>query len=323
MAELKSEFAFSWSRQKMFYDCARKLYWQYYGSWQGWDSAAPATAQTAYRLKQIKNLSMLVGETFHEELAEILRRRTPQPMAVPVQQLKADMERRLLRRLRESRNADWERYGDPRNCTILFEDYYGKGVAADMETQAIATLQHCVDGLAADGFGRRAFGTPADNLRYIDPKNPADSRVSFEGTLLYASPDLVVEGRNGGLHIVDWKTGLPRPHDVNAAQLAVYGLFVQRKFDMPLDRMTAHLVYVSAAEHREQNVVEGEPEARRIIATFVADVRSRLTDIENNMAGDIERFPMTTNLAMCRSCNFRELCGRVDDPPVVPGEDET
>jgi hypothetical protein len=319
---IANEFAFSWSRSKMFYKCARKLYWQYYGSWNGWDPQAPPAARLAYRLKQIKSLAMLVGETFHDELAEILRRRTPKPAAVPVEQLKADMERRLLKRLRESRNADWERYGDPKGYTILFEDYYGRGVSEAMETTAMETLRRCVDGLAADGFGRRAFGVPADKLRYIDPTNPAEARVLLDGLLVYASPDLVVEGKTGGLHIVDWKTGIPRPHDVNAAQLAVYGLFVQQKFNMPLERMTAHLVYVGAAERREQNVVEGEPEARRVIATFVADLKSRLTDPVNNVAGDINQFPMTTNLAMCRSCNFRELCGRMEEPASPPGDEE-
>jgi hypothetical protein len=322
MSDLNNEFAFSWSRQKMFYQCARKLYWQYYGSWQGWDADAPASARVAYRLKQLKSLAMLIGETFHAELAEILRRRTPAPMSVPVVQLKADMERRLLKRLRESRNADWDRYGDPKNYTILFEDYYGSGVSGDLEAQAIDTLHRCVDGLAADGFGRRAFGAPADKLRYIDPKNPADKRVTVDGLTIYASPDLIVEGKAGGLHIVDWKTGMPRPHDVNAAQLAIYGLFVQQKFAMPLEQMTAHLVYVAAGENRAQNVIEGEPEARRVIATFVADLVSRLTDREQNIAGDIDRFPMTNNLAMCRSCNFRELCGRIDDQAVAPLLDE-
>ncbi|HXW50376.1 MAG TPA: PD-(D/E)XK nuclease family protein [Candidatus Acidoferrales bacterium] len=322
MSDLVNEFAFSWSRHRTFYQCARKLYWQHYGFWQGWEAEAPASARLAYRLKQLKSLSMLVGETFHVELAEILRRRTPAPMSVPDKQLTADMERRLLGRLRQSRNADWDRYGDPKNYTILFEDYYGTGVSGELEHEAIETLRRCVDGLKSDGFGRRAFGAPADKLKYIDPKSPAEKRVTIDGLVVYASPDLIVEGKEGGLHIVDWKTGMPHVHDVNAAQLAIYGLFVQQKFDMPLDQITAHLVYVGAGEHRAQNVSEGEPEARRVIATFVADVTSRLTDAANNIAGDIERFPMTTNRATCRSCNFRELCDRLEDAPQALASDE-
>jgi CRISPR/Cas system-associated exonuclease Cas4 (RecB family) len=320
VAELSNEFAFSWSRHKMFYDCPRKLYWQYYGSWGGWEPEAPASARLAYRLKNIKNLTMLVGETFHEELAEILRRRGAKPTAVPVDQLKADMERRLLKRLRESRNSDWERYDQPKQYTILFEDYYQSGVDAQMETDALAALHRCVDGLAAEPFGRRVFAVKKEQLRYIDPRNVGEKRVSVDGLVLYASPDLVVEDEHGGLHIVDWKTG--RPYKPNLAQLAVYGIFVTEKFGVPLERLTAHLIYVSAGTREKHDVIEGVEEARRSIATYVADVRERLTDIAANAAGDMERFPMTEKTILCRTCNFRELCGRLDEPALTPGSDE-
>ena len=320
MADIVNEFAFSWSRHKMFYQCARKLYWQHYGSWGGWESEAPNDAKIAYRLKQIKNLAMLVGETFHAELAEILRRREPAPRAVPVEQLTTDMERRLIKHLRESRNADWERYGDVKRYTILFEDYYQAGVDAQMETDAKASLHRCVEGLAADPFGRRAFAVPKERLRHIDPKNVADNRVSWNGLVLYASPDLVVDDEHGGLHIVDWKTG--KPYKPNLAQLAVYGIFVTEKFGVPLERLTAHLIYVSAGTREKHDVIEGVEEAKREIATYVEDVKERLTDPEANLAGDIERFPMTERRALCRTCNFRELCGRLDEPALALRDEE-
>ena len=54
--------------------------------------------------------------------------------------------------------------------------------------------------------------------------------------------------------------------------------------------MTAHLIYVAAGSgaHKTSSTVE---EAKRIIATYVTDVQSRLTDIAANVAGDIEHFP--------------------------------
>lgn len=320
MAELSNEFAFSWSRQKIFYDCPRKLYWQYYGSWGGWEDEASRDARLAYRLKNLKTLSMLIGETFHEELAEILQRRPSRPAGIPVKQLKDDMERRLLKRLRESRNADWERFGNPKQYTILFEDYYKVGIDERMEAEARATLHSCVDGLAASGFGRRAFAAPKEHLIFIDPRDMAEKRVTVDGLILYASPDLVVKGKSGGLHIIDWKTG--KPYKANVAQLAVYGIFVQEKFEMPLERLTAHLIYVNARENHEQSVVEGVEEARRVIATYVEDVKGRLTDPVANVAGDIEGFPMTKNTVLCRSCNFRELCGRLEDAPQLPQADD-
>ncbi|MDQ6779924.1 MAG: hypothetical protein M3Z37_02050 [Candidatus Eremiobacteraeota bacterium] len=50
MAELVNEFAFSWSRHRVFYQCPRKLYWQYYGSWNGWRDDAAHDCARAYRL---------------------------------------------------------------------------------------------------------------------------------------------------------------------------------------------------------------------------------------------------------------------------------
>lgn len=320
MAELSNEFAFSWSRHRMFYSCPRKLYWQYYGSWNGWREDASRDAALAYRLKNLKNLSMLVGETFHEELAEILRRRSLQASRVPTVQLKADMERRLLKRLRESRNADWERYGDPKHYTILFEDYYQSGISDQMQAHAIETLRGCVDGLAAEPFGRRVFSMPKERLRFIDPRGFADQRVTVDGLALFASPDLVVEDKDGGLHILDWKTG--KPYKPDMAQLAIYGIFVKEKFGMPLERMTAHLIYVNARERQSHDVVEGVEEAKRAIATYVEDVRGRLTDPAANIAGDIERFPMTEKRILCRTCNFRELCDRLDEAAQTPQDEE-
>ncbi|MDQ6779923.1 MAG: PD-(D/E)XK nuclease family protein [Candidatus Eremiobacteraeota bacterium] len=264
---------------------------------------------------------MLVGETFHEELAEILRRRSDRATVVPVAQLKADMERRLLKRLRESRNADWAKHGDVKNYAILFEDYYQSGVSEAQQADAVSWLQQCVDGLAASPFGRRTFAVSTKQLRFIDPRSIDHKRIAFNGMVLYASPDLVVEDPQGGYHIIDWKTG--KTFKTNLAQLAVYGLFVQEKFGQPLERMTAHLIYVAAQRHEIiNNIAEGVEEAKREIETYVADVQARLTDVSANLAADIGRFPMTENRALCKTCNFRELCDRIDEPAVVPEHDE-
>lgn len=319
MADLSNEFAFSWSRHRIFYQCPRKLYWQYYGSWNGWRDDASHESARAYRLKNLKNLSMLVGETFHEELAEILRRRADRASAVPSKQLKDDMERRLLKRLRESRNADWAREGDVKNYAILFEDYYGKGINEQQQADALAWLHSCVDGLAASPFGRRTFAVSTERFRFIDPRSIADKRINLDGLVLYASPDLIVEDNEGGYHIIDWKTG--KTFKTNLAQLAIYGLFVKEKFGQPLERMTAHLIYVAAQRDETiSNIAEGVEEAKREIATYVEDVRGRLTDIAANAAGDIERFPMTEHRVLCRTCNFRELCDRVDEPAAAPDD---
>lgn len=320
-AELHNEFAWSWSRHEKLYQCPRKIYWQYYGSWGGWKGDASSDAMLAYRLKQLKSVSMLVGDALHEVLAERLRMRADAPSPVPAVQIKDEVERRVLKRMRESRNRDWHRYGDPKRYAILFEDYYGAGVSEAQRDAALDHIRACVAGLSDSIYGRRAFAISKKRLRLIDPPDFEQKRTVVDGIMVYAAPDLVVEDEQGGLHIVDWKTG--RPRKANVAQLAVYGLYVSEKLGAPIERISAHLVYLGAGHAQKlDNLREGVAEARRMISTYTADIRSRLTDVAANAAGDISQFPMTDNLALCRSCHFREICERLDQQPVVPEDDE-
>jgi hypothetical protein len=320
VADIKNEFAFSWSRHQAFYACPRRFYWQHYGSWQGWLDDAPREARLAYRLKHLQSVAMLIGDTFHAEVSEVLRRRPDRPCGVPIDQLRETMERRLLKHVRESRDRDWERFGSVKDYAILFEDYYGEGLGQHEERRALETLRECVEGFSRSGFGRRAFGVEKSRLRVIDPKGFDEKRAVLDGLMVYAPPDLIAADENGDLHIIDWKTG--SPHKTSLAQLSIYGLVISEKHGAPLERMTAHLVYVRAGVHEPyNNLAAGVDEARRNISTFVSDVRERLTDVEANIAGDIDAFPMTTDLWKCRSCNFRELCGRAGDPPLAPDEE--
>src|SRR5450432_1558730 len=93
--EIKSEFAWSWSRHEMFYQCPRKIYWQYYGMWGGWEPDAPKDAALAYRLKHIRSMAMLVGGTLHEVVRERLHMRPEAGGPVPAQQIQDEVERRV------------------------------------------------------------------------------------------------------------------------------------------------------------------------------------------------------------------------------------
>jgi CRISPR/Cas system-associated exonuclease Cas4 (RecB family) len=319
--ELKNEFAWSWSRHENFYQCARKTYWQYYGSWNGWEPQSPPTAQLAYRLKQIVSVPMLVGRTLHEVVGERLRMRTDAGGPVPAPQIKDELERRILKRLRESRNRDWERFRSPKQYAMLFEDYYGPGFEDREREAALTFARSCVDGFAQSAYARRAFAIPKSRIRIVDPQQFDDMKFEVDGVRVFAAPDFVVEDEQGGLHIVDWKTG--RAGKANVAQLSVYGLYVTEKLGAPLERITAHIVYLRTGEvTRYEHLREGVAEARRRISTYTADVRSRLTDVANNVAGDPDMFPMTDDRSLCRSCKFQEICGRVARQPEPPDEDD-
>jgi hypothetical protein len=319
VSDLKNEFAYSWSRSEAFYYCPRRFYWQHYGSWGGWELDAPKSTQLAYRLKQIKSVAMLIGDVFHEIVSQQLRERPERPCGVPLDTIRTLAEQRMHEHLTESRERRWR--SNPKYNANLFEDYYGGGLAQREADEGLEALRKCVEGLAASGFGRRAFGVEKARLRIIDPQNFDQKRALLDGLIVYAPPDMLVEGKDGvSLHIIDWKTG--RPRKASLPQLAIYGLVVSEQQRVPIGKLEAHLVYVGQGTHEQfPDLAAGMEEAKRSIETFVKDVRDRLTDVELNLAGDSERFPMTSDLWKCRSCKFRELCGRMGEAPLTPDGD--
>lgn len=321
MGDLKNEFAYSWSRAESFYRCPRQFYWQYYGFWLGWEDDAPGTARLAYRLKHIKSVPMLIGDVFHWAVGKQLRDRPERPCGVPVKALHDEARQAMQDQIQASRERRW--LANPKYNANLFEDYYAGGLAPREAAEGLDALAKSIDVFADSGFGRRAFGVERSRLRIIDPQNFDQKRAVLNGLIVYAPPDLLVEGKDGvSLHIIDWKTG--RKHDLSLAQLAIYGLVVSEQYHVPIGKLRAHLVYVGQGglELEEFPDLEaGIEEARRKIETFTHDVQGRLTDVERNVAGDIDRFPMTSDLSKCRSCKFRELCGRMGETALAPAEE--
>lgn len=322
--ELTNEFAWSWSRHQAYYECPRKIYWQHYGSWGGWKPDAPAQARLAYRLKHVKSVQMLVGEVFHDVLRERLRMRPNRPTPVPKAQMIDEGERRLLKRIRESNDRDWEKENNPKRYAILFEDYYGGGLTAAERDGALGKLRAIVEGFAASGYGERAFLVPPARLRVIDPdlEHPDDMRFEIDGVLVWGAPDLVVENKAGLMQIVDWKTG--KPDKARVAQMAVYALYVNQKFGTPIENIRAHVVNIAYGDfHDIDDLRGGVEEARRMVSTYTADVRAALTDVPGNVAGDMSLFPMTDDRRSCRRCKYREICGRMDMAAEAPPDDES
>ena len=317
MGDLKSVFAYSWTRQEKFYYCPRRFYWHYYGSLGGWEDEATRETRLAYLLKQIKSVAVLIGQVFHEVIGAALRARPVGASDIPAIEMRQRSQALMRQRLQSSRHKRWQS-GNPKYNTILLEDYYGSGVTEQDAREGLEVLDRCVDGFAHTRFGKRVFEVHRDEL--VEIESSEFTGTPLDGVPVHVRPDLVVRGADASLHIVDWKTGKRR--QASHAQLALYGLAVSERRAIPLERLTANLVYVG--ERRSEQYPDlglGVEEARRGIATFVSDVRSRLTDPDANIAGDIDAFPMTTNVGKCRSCEFRELCGRTGETALAPTDE--
>ncbi|PSL01907.1 DNA helicase-2/ATP-dependent DNA helicase PcrA [Haloactinopolyspora alba] len=155
-----------------------------------------------------------------DELARTLRRPVPRPPSP------------LARR--GTRFHAWleSRWGAPRLLDV--DELPGSaddGAAADRE---IAALQ---EAFLASAWARR---TP------VEVEAPFELMVA--GVLLRGRVDAVFETDDGGIEVVDWKTGRPPRDDadetVRTVQLAAYRLAFATLHDRPLDRVTAAFHYV-------------------------------------------------------------------------------
>ena len=55
MRDLQNEFSWSKSRHEKFAECPRAYWFHYYGSWGGWDAAAPRDVRELYVLKNLSS----------------------------------------------------------------------------------------------------------------------------------------------------------------------------------------------------------------------------------------------------------------------------
>ena len=66
MTTFKNEFSWSVSRDETFQKCHRMYYFQYYGSWGGWEIDTDDRTRMIYILKQLQNRQMWAGSKVHE-----------------------------------------------------------------------------------------------------------------------------------------------------------------------------------------------------------------------------------------------------------------
>ena len=72
MAIISNELTWSASRASMFQSCPRKYYYNYYGSWGGWDKKADEKTKLLYVLKNVKPMILWAGSIVHDTIKESL-----------------------------------------------------------------------------------------------------------------------------------------------------------------------------------------------------------------------------------------------------------
>jgi hypothetical protein len=299
MPDLINDFSWSKSRNGVFDECKRRYFYQYYGSWGGWDAAAPEEVRHLYVLKQLASRQMWAGRMVHDAI-EMALFALRDGRGVPVDGFINDVVDRMRTEWRSSRDGRYRE--SPKTCA-LFEHEYAVDVAPAawqmLKTNVVTCLRHF-------------FALPLlAQIRATSPEHWSIEHWSrsfeFEGTPMWIAPDFGFWNGEDRLVLVDWKSGGADP-EATAFQLGCYALYAAEVLGVPPAR-----VELVEANLREPTVTahgwddERLQSIRERLRLSIRSMKAYLADPGQNVAvmADFER---TEERRICRWCNFRAVC---------------
>jgi hypothetical protein len=306
MAELTNEFSWSKSRHEKFRECLRAYYYQYYGSWGGWEAAAGTATRELYVLKKLSSRWQWAGSIVHEALRSTLRRAKACGEILALEALLDRTRRRARGQWASSRDKSYWR--EATQIAGLVEHEYGESVP-NSEWKRIwdETIEGSLRAFYASETLSRIREIPRERWLTVDE---LDS-WTFEGTKIWVAVDFAFTDADGLLHVLDWKTG--REREVDHTQVGIYALYAQERWGAPPSRIVGGLVYLSTPEGQRISV-RADPGAldgcRDEMRRSIAAMREHLEDPQRNAASEV-RFPQLADRAGCRRCAFRRPCGRL------------
>jgi PD-(D/E)XK nuclease superfamily protein len=306
MAELTNDFTWSKSRHEKFRECRRAYYYQYYGSWGGWEAAPGSAVRELYVLKKLSSRWQWAGSLVHDALKATLQRAKATGQFRPLDDLLARTRQRARMQWSTSREKSYWR--EASKITGLVEHEYAEPIANE-EWKRL--WDEVIEGSLRAFYASETYATlqatPREKWLTVDE---LDSWV-FEGTKVWVAIDFAYEDAAGRLHILDWKTGKER--EVDHTQVGIYALYARQKWGAPPDRVLGGLVYLSKPAG-DRVSVPADPAAlgacEAEMRASIASMHELLEDRAANVAR-LERFPPLAEREGCRRCPFRRPCGRM------------
>jgi CRISPR/Cas system-associated exonuclease Cas4 (RecB family) len=282
------DFSWSVSRHDSFASCRRRYYYAYYGAQED---------PEIQRLKRLSALPLWAGNVVHETIEALLKERDTLPSETEQEAIvRAAVHERML--------SDWRASEAGPLGFRLFEHEYGVPVEAEDKKIAVSIVRRSLRYFFRSPTLRDALLAGRGN--WLSVEDLASFDVS--GVTVFLRMDLAYRRPDGGVVIVDWKTGRNEGR-FNEIQLAGYALYAaQQGWVGDPEEIETELAYLAVPRHVRRRVDGRTIErARGFIETSAASMKALLVDPLANVAR-LEDFPMVDRPQLCRRCNFRRLC---------------
>lgn len=295
------EFSWSVSRHDTFASCRRKYFYSYYASLDD---------PEIQRLKKLSALPLWAGSVVHETIEDLLKTREAIPDVAEQEALvRAAVHSRML--------SDWRESEAGSLRFRLFEHEYQVPVEAEDKKIAVTTVMRSL---------RNFFRSPTLAEAYAAGRErwlTVEDLVSFtvDGVTVFLRMDLAFRGRDGGVVIVDWKTGRSEGR-FNEVQLAGYALYAaEQGWVDSADAIATELAYLAIPRYVRRRVdAQALDRARAFVKKSAGSMKTLLIDPDLNL-GRLEDFARVDRPQVCRRCNYRRLCfPRAEQAAGVPPE---
>src|SRR5207249_1774842 len=96
--------------------------------------------------------------------------------------------------------------------------------------------------------------------------------------------------------------------ELHAGQLRIYALYVRSRQDLKEGPLTGVLEYLQAGQQETTPITDTDlKEQEREVLDSIGMMQKYLADAKTNQSLPKEAFPLSTDLNLCRRCNFYEL----------------
>ncbi|WP_160725192.1 PD-(D/E)XK nuclease family protein [Bacillus sp. USDA818B3_A] len=297
------QFSWSNSRHKTFLECVRKYYHQYYESHNGWEYDAPEENKSAYRLKNIKNIPILLGDEIHKVIDQQLKNFLNGKGLLLAGEMVDLVTRNLNKAYLDSTKFRSSWFQKPKRYQMLHEIYYGEGLSPDVIASAKTKLRLCINHF----FSSKTYQDILNKLEMHVLHSEDFQTFEVNGVDVFVVLDFVYKDVSQNKWIVvDWKTGKESEDD--RKQLAFYALFLSKQHHIPIEDIVLRNEYLLTGTSQEYKLTPFEIDsAQTLMNDSIYHMLGLLDNPARNKPLSIDQFEKKAS-NKCQRCNFKEKC---------------
>jgi hypothetical protein len=294
----------SLSRHKMVMECEMKCALNYYVAKRGEFETKPLLLQLAWRLKNMTNVYLMIGDLIHRKIEAEIRTLYETGEVLNELKIREELNNEIEEFYKKAESGLEPWYKDPKVNPMLFEIYYDGGLTDKAKQFIKKKVDTCINGFMQSSTLKDQIYK--GNIKIMESEKYRSFKL--DGVRIALSADLIYFDEVNELwNIVDWKSGKESEYD--PVQLALYGMYLQAVYGADLTDIVVTNEYLESGISKSYIVDAYETQYLREI---VKQSAKRMIELERNLCKKddeiLDVFQKTENRIDCERCNFKAVC---------------